>query len=240
MTAIITPDNTGLIPSWSSSDEGVATVYNGVISAIGEGECDIIATVLDKTATCHVTISGNVTLSLNIDNTIMGAGQILTVYPACIPDVPVDLIVTSSDPSVALARVVNRNNALAQGLQSFLEKGMALAMMEELTVPSESKAPELASTKAIMIVGVQNGTATITVTTADGKAVPAVLELRVVDVNGDNVVTASDVTELYNYLLNNDETYIATGDVNGDGNITAADVTEIYNILLGNQSMHNS
>lgn len=54
------------------------------------------------------------------------------------------------------------------------------------------------------------------------------------DVNCDGAVTSSDVTALYNYLLNDDETFIATGDVDGDGKITAADITAVYNILLGN------
>ena len=54
------------------------------------------------------------------------------------------------------------------------------------------------------------------------------------DVNGDGVVTAADLTELYNYLLNSDMTYYNSLDVNGDGNITAADVTAVYDILLGN------
>ena len=53
------------------------------------------------------------------------------------------------------------------------------------------------------------------------------------DVNNDGVVTSSDVTALYRYLLNNDETYLATSDVNGDGIITSADVTAVYRILLG-------
>ena len=54
------------------------------------------------------------------------------------------------------------------------------------------------------------------------------------DVNFDGVVTAADVTEIYNYLLNGDETYKSTCDVNGDGIITVADVTVLYDILLGN------
>ena len=52
------------------------------------------------------------------------------------------------------------------------------------------------------------------------------------DVNGDGDVTAADITALYNFILNNDDTYITTSDVNGDGNITSADVTIIYNIML--------
>lgn len=54
------------------------------------------------------------------------------------------------------------------------------------------------------------------------------------DVNGDGQVTSVDVTALYNFLLNGDQTYIATSDVNGDGEITSADITSVYNILLGN------
>ena len=53
------------------------------------------------------------------------------------------------------------------------------------------------------------------------------------DVNGDGNVTAADVTALYSYLLNNDNSAIVNGDQNGDGNINAADVTSVYNILLG-------
>ena len=53
------------------------------------------------------------------------------------------------------------------------------------------------------------------------------------DVNGDGEVTASDVTALYTFLLNNDLSALVNGDVNGDGNITASDVTAVYNILLG-------
>ena len=53
------------------------------------------------------------------------------------------------------------------------------------------------------------------------------------DVDGDGAVTSSDVTAIYNYLLNNDETFIETSDVNGDGHITSVDITIIYSILLG-------
>lgn len=52
------------------------------------------------------------------------------------------------------------------------------------------------------------------------------------DVNGDGTCTASDVTALYNYILNNDDSAIVNGDQNGDGEITASDVTAVYNIIL--------
>ena len=236
LAAVADPEGSNIL--WTSNNPAVATVdENGVVTATGVGECDIFATLASNPAvyaSCHVIVNVNVTLALNLDNSIIGANQALTVYPTCSPDVPVELVVTTSDPSVAVARVINRTNAPAAGLMQFAEEGKALAMMEEIAAPSGSKAPALASEKAIMIVGVQNGTATITVTTADGKATPAVLELHVVDVNGDRVITSSDITQLYSYLLSSDETYAATSDVNGDGNITAADITVLYNLLLGN------
>ena len=53
------------------------------------------------------------------------------------------------------------------------------------------------------------------------------------DVDGDGIVTSSDITALYNHLLNGDMTNYYTSDVDGDGGITSADVTMLYNILLG-------
>lgn len=54
------------------------------------------------------------------------------------------------------------------------------------------------------------------------------------DVNGDGAVNSTDITVLYNWLLNNDDSAIINGDLNGDGNITSSDVTIVYNIILGN------
>ena len=54
------------------------------------------------------------------------------------------------------------------------------------------------------------------------------------DVNGDGKVTSVDITALYNYLLNNDDSAIVNGDQDGDGHISSVDVTAVYNILLGN------
>lgn len=64
---------------------------------------------------------------------------------------------------------------------------------------------------------------------------PLVIEVRRLfgDVNCDGSVNAADVTALYNFILNGDETYLATSDVNGDGAVNAGDVTAVYNVILG-------
>ncbi len=57
------------------------------------------------------------------------------------------------------------------------------------------------------------------------------------DVNGDGRVTSVDITALYNYLLNSDDSALANGDQDGDGKITAVDVTVVYNIMLGDDNV---
>ena len=161
LNAIITPDNTGLAPTWTSSDESVAIVdADGVVTAVGEGECDITASLLDKTATCHVTVTGTVSITLDMLTATITPNEILTVYPTCTPDVEVDFTVSSSDTSVAIARIINRSIASAFG------------------------APALAITKAIQIMGIKDGTATITVGSVNGKATPATIEVTVQAVSG--------------------------------------------------------
>ena len=60
------------------------------------------------------------------------------------------------------------------------------------------------------------------------------------DVNGDGLVTAADITTLYDILLNNDYSHAVYGDQTGDGIVTAADVTAVYNILLNDNSQLNN
>jgi len=47
-------------------------------------------------------------------------------------------------------------------------------------------------------------------------------------------VSSVDVTALYNYLLNGDDSNLVNGDQDGDGHISSVDITAVYNILLGN------
>ena len=64
--------------------------------------------------------------------------------------------------------------------------------------------------------------------------IPETIPAKTGDVNGDGSVNAADVTALYNFILNGDETYLSTSDVNNDGAVNAGDVTAVYNIILGN------
>ena len=60
LTAKVSPSNaTNQTVTWSSSDQLVATVYNGTVTALKEGTATITATVGDKSATCTVTVTPN-------------------------------------------------------------------------------------------------------------------------------------------------------------------------------------
>ncbi len=56
------------------------------------------------------------------------------------------------------------------------------------------------------------------------------------DVNGDGFVTSSDITALYDCILNNDSSSIVNGDQDGDGSITSGDVTFVYGVLLNSKA----
>ena len=186
--------------TWISSDISIATVKNGIISAVGVGECDITASCIDKETICHVIVK-NSTITISIDENEISIlpNHISILSVSASSGTMPNLSVTSSDPSVAAARVVNNK---------------------------------------IQVVGIKEGTTTITVGSVDGTAIPATCLVTVYtepgDMNSDGFVTISDVTSLIDYLLGGDETSITTknADVNGDGNISISDVTNLIDILL--------
>ena len=56
ITATYGPDNTTDSLTWSSSDESVATVDDGVVTAIASGSCTITASIGNLTASCNVNV----------------------------------------------------------------------------------------------------------------------------------------------------------------------------------------
>ena len=201
LEAAITPTSaTSNIIAWASSNPAVATVVNGQVTAVGYGECDIVAMCLDQSAVCHVTVYSDC-ISVDQEQLQVQPNHIVALTPTSLASELPALVVTSSDPTVAAARVMNGK---------------------------------------VQVVGVSEGSATITVSAADGTAKPATCLVTVYteqgDTNGDGYIDIDDVTALIEGVLGNEATSIKekNADLNDDGIMDIDDVTALINTVLGN------
>nr|MCR4584572.1 Ig-like domain-containing protein [Lachnospiraceae bacterium] len=108
LTATVVSENaTNKNVSWTSSAPDVATVTDGVVTAVGEGETDITVTTEDggKTATCKVTVAGFAVTGVSItpETLSLKVGESGTLTAAVVPENATNKNVswTSSAPDVA-------------------------------------------------------------------------------------------------------------------------------------------
>lgn len=105
LTATVIPANASFKEvTWYSTDPSVATVENGIVTAVHYGECDIIAFCFGMKAVCHVSVTNRI--SLEQQETMLLPNHMLVLNPIA-PVMPSGFTVTSSDPTVAAARVMN-------------------------------------------------------------------------------------------------------------------------------------
>lgn len=79
LSATLTGGLTGT-PTWTSSNSSVATVVNGVVSAVGEGSATITAQIGEISATCVVTVEHS--LSMSTGTVVLKVGETHTVTDA--------------------------------------------------------------------------------------------------------------------------------------------------------------
>ncbi len=98
--------------TWSSSNTSVATVSNGIVTAISEGTATITAkTSNNKTATCYITVNPQTiavnSVSLNITNETIEVGDTLSLSATISPSNATDKSVTWSSSNTSVATVSN-------------------------------------------------------------------------------------------------------------------------------------
>ncbi len=233
LIATAIPENTGVVPIWSSSDVKVATVdANGMVTARGQGECDITATVLNQSATCHVTVSSAIVITLDQHVLELEINHIATLTPTCSP-VETDLTVTSSDQTVAFARIITQN-----GIQKVQLVGMKQGEAVVTVASVDGKAvPDFCLVNVIRRVGDINADGKVNVSdiTALVNMILGVVpkDIVVADINGDGKINVSDVTALVNIILDTSGQNAILDDVNEDSKVNVSDVTTTVNKILG-------
>ncbi len=121
LTVTVTPDNaTDKTVVWSTSDANIATVGNGIVTAVGAGEATITANAGGKSANCVVTVKEPVTAiamaKLTVGNTTGAIGENVTMP-----------IVISENPGIAGFKLkINFDNTVLMPVS--IEKGSALTI----------------------------------------------------------------------------------------------------------------
>lgn len=118
LLATVIPSNWSGEITWSSSDPEVATVEDGVVTAVGDGTCTITATAEGRTASCYVTCTMPELESLTLPESEISlkVGESVTITPDLTPeDWPGELVWTSSNPSVATVTQDGKITAVSVG-----------------------------------------------------------------------------------------------------------------------------
>lgn len=110
LTATIAPnDATNKNVTWTSSNTSIATVENGIVTAVGVGSATITVTsVADntKTATCSVTVNPTAVTGVSIDETAtVKMGKTVTLSATVSPDNATNKNVTWTSSNTAVATV---------------------------------------------------------------------------------------------------------------------------------------
>ena len=203
LTATVEPANaTNRDVTWSSSNTAVATVNNGVVTAVGDGTAVITVTTVDggKTATCTVTVNTSIAVEgVSLDTT--------------------SLYMTKAGQSAQLTATIEPDNATNRNV----------------TWSSSNTAAATVNNGVVTAVG--NGTAVITVTTADGgKTATCTVTVLIGDLNGNSSIDIGDLA-VAAYYYNTDSSsenwaQAQAADVDNDGDVDIVDLATIARSIL--------
>ena len=200
LTATVLPESSASQNvTWSTTNALIATVEDGVVTGVGLGECDIIASYLDKQAVCHVTVvEPIIDITLVRHHACLRPNHDMLLTPTMSPW-PTDLIVTSSNPMVAAARLINGKIqvvGLTEGITMIIVGSIdGKAIPDTCTVSVHS---ELGDVNCDGFVNISDLTHLIDLLLGDESIS---FNSDKGDVNEDGYVNISDVTHLIDNIL---------------------------------------
>lgn len=187
---------------WSSTNNSVAIVSEGLIETISLGECDIIATCFDREAICHINvIPHKPVITLDKHDARVLPNHLLCMRATTNPE-NVDLVVSSNNPSVAVPRIIDGNIQVLG-----VREGMATITVASLdgTAYSDNCSVTVYTNKGDIncngFIDISDVTALIDYLLSgnDSNMNPSNA-----DVNNSGNANISDVTALIDYLLSGD------------------------------------
>ena len=205
---------------WTTSDPSIATVNNGIVSALKPGDCDITVTCADLVAQCHVVVlDQQITITLDHHELVMEPNTIQWLTPSFDP-ISTDITASSSNTDVALIKVINNR-------------------LQVLAVQPG---------QAVMTVRSVNGNAvpdSCVVTVLDPSLYGDVNNDGHVDISDVNIVInvmlGFDIPtgNQGGNLAPDDSEQTSTYDLNGDGCVDIVDVNIVINAMLGKYVYNN-
>lgn len=242
LTATVTPDNVeDRSVVWMSSDSRVATVVDGVVTAVGPGTATITVSTVDggKTATCTVTVKGEVTgIELDRSSVSMTAGDSVTLEYSLLPEGTDGYTVSWSSSDTSVATVSNgRITAVGPGTATITATvgGTQLSAVCSVTVVGSST--ETGTTTEENDDGSVTTTVTEEIDAGDGTSVDKVTETTTMDgsatstvttytveTDGSRVVTTVTVTSDANGSQMVAETFVPSSVSNGVRTVSPADM----------------
>ncbi len=250
LTATVSPSNaTNKAVSWSTSNQSVATVNNGTVTAVAAGTVTITATAGGKSAICSVTVNKKVTpvSSLTLDKTEISLveDESLTLKATVSPSNAEDNTVnwSSSDSNVASVDQSGNVTALRTGTATITAAAGGKTATCSVTVSKkhvEVESVELDKTEVTITEG-ENTTLTATVKPDDATDPVVTWESNNPEVATveDGVVTAvKEGTAVITAKAGEKEATCAVTVEQSEENRIKAILTEFYNAMDGPNWKH--
>ena len=171
LIATVAPDDaTDKTVTWASSNAGVATVKDGFVSAIKEGEATITAKAGDKSATCKVVVSKKIiaveSVVLNKTELTLVEGESEILIATILPEDATDKSISweSSDKTIATVDSDGRVTAIRKGEALITAKVGEKSASCKVTVQSKVIAVESIELNQSELSLYEGDTATLTAT----------------------------------------------------------------------------